>query len=66
MIVTHVQAKELGYCNAGLRRWFEGREISFDQFRREGVTDEWLLSQDDAMAERLVEYARSRELATAE
>lgn len=60
MIVTHEQAKALGYCNAGLRRWFEGREISFDTFRRDGATDEWLLSTGDAMAQRLVEFAREQ------
>lgn len=59
MIVTHAQAKQLGYCNAGLRKWFASREVSFDEFRRNGATDEWLLAQDDAMAARLVEYAKS-------
>lgn len=61
MIVTHLHARELGYCNAGMRRWFEGRDVSFDQFRREGVSAEWFLAQDDAMAVRLVEYARSKQ-----
>lgn len=59
MIVTHAQAKQLGYCNAGLRKWFAARDMTFDEFRRNGATDEWLLAQQDAMATRLVEFARA-------
>ncbi len=58
MIVTIQHAKAIGYCNAGLRQWFAGRDISFSHFVLNGVTDEWLLAQDDAMAMRLIEYVR--------
>jgi hypothetical protein len=61
MIVTHAQAKELGYCNAGLRKWFAGRDLTFDEFRRNGASAEWLLAQNDAMAARLVEHAAAQQ-----
>jgi hypothetical protein len=50
----------LKYCNAGLRRWFDGREVTFDQFRKNVVSVDWLLAQDDAMATRLVEYVKGK------
>jgi hypothetical protein len=57
---THEDAKALGYCNRGLRRWFDGRDFSFDDFRRYGVTAQWLRQQDDAMANKLADYAEQR------
>lgn len=60
MIATHDDAKSLGYCNKGVRRWFERRDVSFDQFRREGVSVSWLRRQGDAMAERLADYVEGK------
>ena len=56
MIATHLDAKALGYCNAGMRRWFPREGISFDRFRQQGVTTDWLRATGDAMAIRLAEY----------
>ena len=58
MIVRHEHAKQMGYCNAGLRKWFASRDITFSEFRINGASDEWLLQQNDAMATRLVEYVK--------
>jgi len=55
MIVTHDDAKAFGYCNAGLRRWFPRDGVSFDDFRQNGVTTDWLRASGDAMACRLAE-----------
>lgn len=55
MIVHHSDAKALGYCNAGLRRWFPRDGVSFEQFRRDGVSTDWLRATGDAMAIRLAE-----------
>ena len=52
-LVTHSDAKALGYCNAGLRKWFPRNGVSFDDFRQHGVTAEWLRATGDAMAIRL-------------
>lgn len=61
MIITIKHTKAVGYCNAGLRRWFEGRDLSFGEFVMNGASDEWFMSQGDAMADRLVDFARSTE-----
>lgn len=60
MIVRHVDAKALGYCNAGLRRWFPRDGVSFEDFRRIGVTTEWLRASGDAMAIKLAESVEVR------
>lgn len=66
MIVRHVDAKALGYCNAGLRRWFPRDGVSFDDFRRVGVSTEWLRASGDAMAIKLAESVEARAPMTAE
>lgn len=55
-IATHLDAKGLGYCNAGMRRWFPRDGVTFDDFRRSGVTTDWLRATGDAMAIRLAEH----------
>lgn len=55
MIVTHDHAKAFGYCNAGLRKWFPRDGVSFDDFRQNGVTTDWLRATGDAMACRLAD-----------
>lgn len=60
MIATHLQAKELGYCNAGLRRWCEGRDVTFRDFVLNGVSIEWLRAQNDLMATKLADYAEGK------
>ncbi len=56
MMATHLDAKALGYCNAGLRRWFPRDGVTFDLFRQQGVSTDWLRATGDAMAIRLAEY----------
>ena len=63
MIVTIKHTKAIGYCNDGLRHWFQGRDISFREFVLHGVTEEWLIAQDDAMASKLLAHARMAEAA---
>ncbi len=63
MIVTIKHTKAIGYCNDGLRQWFQGREISFRDFVLYGVSEEWLIAQDDAMASRLLDKVRKAEAA---
>ena len=61
LIATHEDAKALGYCNAGLRKWFSRDGVSFDDFRKDGVTTDWLRATGDAMAMRLAEAVEQRE-----
>ncbi len=60
VIATHEDAKSLGYCNAGLRKWFPRDGVSFDDFRKDGVTVDWLRATGDAMAIRLAEAVEQR------
>jgi hypothetical protein len=55
VIVTHDDAKAFGYCNAGLRKWFPRDGVSFDDFRKHGVSTDWLRATGDAMAARLAD-----------
>ena len=64
LIATHEDAKALGYCNAGLRKWFPRDGVSFDDFRKDGVTTDWLRATGDAMAMRLAEAVEQREQET--
>ena len=57
MIATWNQAKELGYCSSGLRRWCESHGIETLDFVRNGLDTDWLRKQNDAMASRLADYA---------
>ncbi len=61
VIATHEDAKAMGYCNAGLRKWFPRDGVSFDDFRKDGVTTDWLRATGDAMAMRLAESVEQRE-----
>lgn len=61
LIATHEDAKALGYCNSGLRKWFPRDGVSFDDFRKDGVTVDWLRATGDAMALRLAEVVEQRE-----
>lgn len=51
--VTVAHARELGYCVKGIRRWFDGRERSWEAFVEHGVDSDWLRATGDAMAIRL-------------
>lgn len=50
-------ARRLGYCARGMRRWFEGREHTWQEFVELGVPAEWLIAQGDAMAEAVARLA---------
>lgn len=61
-IATQLDAKALGYCNAGLRRWFPRDGVTFEDFRQQGVTTGWLRATGDAMAIRLAEHVEQQAL----
>ena len=61
LIATVNDARALGYCVEGLRKWFARRpDVSFHTFIREGVPVEWLRAQNDAQADKLADYAENR------
>ena len=53
--VTVAHARELGYCVKGIRRWFDGRERTWEAFVAHGVDSDWLRATGDAMAIRLAD-----------
>jgi hypothetical protein len=58
--VTVAHARELGYCVKGVRRWFDGREPTWEAFVEHGVDSDWLRATGDAMAIRLADLAEGR------
>ncbi len=55
--VTVAHAREVGYCVKGVRRWFDGRERTWEAFVAHGVDSDWLRATGDAMAIRLADRA---------
>jgi hypothetical protein len=50
-------ARAIGYCARGMRRWFEGREHTWQEFVTDGVPVSWLRATGDEMAMRVAEEA---------
>jgi len=50
MIATHLDAKAQGDCDSRLRCWFPRDRGTFNDFRQQGVTTDWLRVTGDAMA----------------
>ncbi|HAT1683650.1 TPA: hypothetical protein I8Y21_004405 [Klebsiella oxytoca] len=60
--VTLVHIRQAGYCPQGARQFARRYGLDFRQFIRDGYIDaEILLATGDALAIRLVEYARQDE-----
>lgn len=57
--IDHVRAA--GLCVNGSRSWFARHGLDFRSFLREGLTAEALLATGDAMALRVVQYARAQQ-----
>ena len=56
--IDHVRA--VGLCVNGTRTWFARHDLDFRAFLRDGCDAEILLSTGDAMALKVVDYARAR------
>lgn len=50
-------ARKLGYCARGMRRWFEGRSRTWQEFATTGVPVSWLRETGDAMAQAVADEA---------
>lgn len=53
--------REPGYCGAGARAWAERHGIDFKAFMRHGIDAAVLTATGDALALRLVDWARECE-----
>jgi hypothetical protein len=56
-------ARRLGYCARGMRRWFDGREHTWQEFVSFGVPVSWLRATGDEMAIRVAEEAEREAVA---
>ena len=61
MIILHQHARELGYCNRGMRQFCKRYGFDWMDFVKNGVDSAVLEKLDDAMAARLIEHARDKE-----
>jgi len=55
--VTHRHAREIGYCNRGLRTWFVSVGLDWAEFLKNGITADTLRQYNNAMAERVIAHA---------
>lgn len=58
MIVTHRDLRALRYCNNGTREFFRRHNLDWSEFVKNGLPEEQFTATNDAMAIRLVEFAR--------
>ena len=62
MMVYIKDAVELGYCIKGLKEFCKRHDIDFKDFVKNGIEADIILKIEDAMAFKLVEYARSKRM----
>lgn len=61
MIVKHADLRALRYCNNGSRAFFARHNMDWSEFVKNGLPAEQFMETGDAMAIRLVEFARERQ-----
>jgi len=62
MMVYIKDAVELGYCIKGLKEFCKRHDIDFKDFVKNGIEADIILKIEDAMAFKLVEYARIKRM----
>jgi len=60
MIVTHADMVACGYCNRGARAFCERHGINWQMFVQHGIDTKEIEHIDDAMLQRVVDYATQR------
>ena len=61
LVITINDVRAAGLCVNGSRAWFARHGLDFRAFLREGMDADTLLATGDAMALRVVEYARQQQ-----
>lgn len=64
LMILHCDAKELGYCNAGMREFFENHHLDWSEFVCRGLPIEAFAGIDDVMLENAIQQAIKRESET--
>lgn len=62
MMVYIKDAVELGYCIKGLKEFCKRHDIDFKDFVKNGIEADIILKIEDAMAFKLVEYAKIKRM----
>jgi len=57
MTVTHRHARDIGYCNRGLRMWFARVGLDWADFLKNGIAADTLRKHNNAMVERVIARA---------
>ena len=60
-MITINDVRKAGFCTIGARRWFDQHGIPFNQFLRDGISEEEFLTRGDDLARVVVEKKRERE-----
>jgi hypothetical protein len=60
--VTIDDVRAVGLCVNGTRLWFARHNLDFRAFLRDGCDADTLLATGDAMALRVVEHARNKQI----
>ena len=60
MIIRISDIRATGHCVTGIRRWFEGRGLDFNDFMRNGIEEETLLATGDGLAKRVIASVQER------
>jgi len=58
--ITANDAFEFGYCAKGQRDFFKKNNLDYKDFVRNGISSEELLSLNDELVKKLVEYVNGR------
>ncbi|MFL0802460.1 MAG: hypothetical protein K6L81_01995 [Agarilytica sp.] len=61
MIITLAHQRKFHYCSKGARRFCKRHDLDFLEFVRNGYDESVLLETGDAMAIKLVEFAKNME-----
>lgn len=56
-MILHRHARELGYCNRGLRAWFDREGLDWAGFLKNGISVDVIRKRCNAMADRAIALA---------
>lgn len=61
MIILHRHARELRYCNRGLREWFSREGLDWADFVKNGIHVDVLRPHENAMIDRVIKQAEGEQ-----
>ena len=61
MIIRPDDMAKVGYCAAGVRRWFIANGLDFRDFIKNGIDADVLIATGDALTQRVIDAKIARE-----